>query len=181
MTTEQRNKNFIRKAGRTILIKFNEPTKFDPMAFSLEGLKYHHIVEKSNSVFLTFDDVPHSLTALHNLRKELGQTVRIKFAYYRIFFKMTDLTNNIEYNTIKTQHTDFVSKNGYNVLYYKLYRKNNEYVGSGEMTFDTKEGFDSLMTEETKQFTLECGVSGTHYRYNRNRNHHISQEINETT
>ena len=173
--TEQK-RNFIRKAGRTLLVKFNETTDFDPTTHNLEGLQSHHSVERSNTTFLTFDDVPHSLNALRSLRKELGESARVKFAYYRVFFKMTGLTNSVEYNTVKTQHKELV---GNSVLYYKLYRRNDEYVGSGEMTLDTKEAFDSLMTEETKQFSLECGVSGTHYRYNRNR--HTAQETTEST
>ena len=77
--TEQKTRNYIRKAGRTVLVKFSEQTDFDPTSYSLEGLTNHHCAEKSNSYFLTFDDVPHSLNALRTLRKEFGDNARIRF------------------------------------------------------------------------------------------------------
>ena len=175
MTEQQRTRNYIRKAGRTVLVKFSEQTEFDPTSYSLDGLQTHHCAEKSNSYFLTFDDVPHSLNGLRVLRKELGDSARVKFAYYRVFFKMNGLTNESDYNTVKTQHRELLSSQGHQVLYYRLYRRNDEFVGSGDMTLDTMEGFDYLMSEN-REFTLDCGVSGTHYRYNRNRTPHTTQE-----
>lgn len=173
---EQKKKNFIRKAGRTLLVKFNEQTDFDPSSYNLEGYQSHHVAEKSNSYFLTFGEVAQSLDALRKLRKELGDSARVKFAYYRVFFKMNGLVNETDYNTVKTQHRELLSNAGHNVLYYKLYRRNDTYVGSGDMTLDTKEAFDSVMGDN-HEFTLSCGVSGKHYRYNRTRN----QTTQETT
>ena len=73
----------------------------------------------------------------------------------------------MDYNTVKTQHRDMVqSKGNCSVLFYKLYRKDNKYLGCGDMTLDTKEGLDVLMsTDGLKTFTLECGVSGSHFHY----------------
>ena len=88
-------------------------------------------------------------------------------AHYRVFFTLENLEESMEYNTVKTQHSDMVqSKGNCSVLFYKLYRKENKYLGCGDMTLDTKEGLDVLMsTEGLKTFTLDCGISGSHYHY----------------
>jgi hypothetical protein len=163
-------KSYVRKAGRTLLVKVQSDS-FDTSVLSFEGVESSYHNEGSQSYFLTFGDVKQSLNALRELRKNHGDSVRVKFAYYRVFFAMENLTDDMEYNTVKTQHREMVQEQvGGNVLYYKLYRKNDSYLGCGDMTLDTKEGFDKLMSDEgMKQFTLSCGVSGTHYRYRSSR------------
>ena len=161
-------KSYVRKAGRTLLVKVLD-TNFK-LPENLNGLQSNFFTEHSNSYFLTFDDVKNSLDALKLLRKDFDQQIRVKFAYYRIFFTVNDLNNSLEYNTVKTQHKTYIEEKGGNVLYYKLYVKDNQYIGCGDMTVDTKETFDQLMSEENlKNFTLGCGVSGVHYKYRNNK------------
>lgn len=166
MTDSNPKKNFVRKAGRTLLVKVLGG-EFKPETLNLEGLTNSHYTEKSNSYFLTFDSAPNSLNALRLVRKDFSTSVRAKIAHYRVFFTVENLNDSVEYNTVKTQHRDMVQNgNNSSVLYYKLYRKNGKYLGCGEMTLDTKEGLDHLMSDDgLKTFNLECGVSGTHYRY----------------
>jgi len=156
-----------RRPGRTLLLKSTNTLDGENLD-KLEGLQSKQFVEKSNSYFLTFSTADQSLLALKELKKQYGTTVRLKFAHYRIYFTMQGLVNETDYNTVKTIHTALVTKSvDCNVLYYRLYRKNNSYLGCGEMTVDTKEGFDSLMkTESLKNFTLG-DFTGVHYRYNK--------------
>lgn len=164
-------KSYVRKAGRTLLVKVLD-TNFK-LPHNLEGLQTNYFTENSNSYFLTFDDIKNSLNALKLLRNDFDQQIRVKFAYYRIFFTLNDLNNSLEYNTIKSQHKAYIEGNGGNVLYYKLYVKDNQYIGCGDMTVDTKETFDQLMSEENlKNFTLDCGLSGVHYKYRNNKKNH---------
>jgi hypothetical protein len=172
-------KNFIRKAGRTLLVRTDDD--FDPSGYT--GVQSHHQSEKNGhtSYFLTFDNTDHSLEALRSIRKQYDQNVRVKFAYYKIYFRMEGLDESSSYEDVKTQHRDFVHTNtSGNVLYYRLYRKNDQFMGSGEMTLDTKQGFDELVSSNSnhKQYSLECGVTGTHYRYNRRSNEHSNQDSN---
>jgi hypothetical protein len=162
----QTKKNYVRKAGRTLLVKV-QSDDFDTNVLSFEGLESSYHNEDSQSYFLTFGDVKQSLNALRELRKNHGDSVRVKFAYYRVFFTMENLTDDMDYNTIKTQHRDLVQEQtGGSVLYYKLYRKNDSYLGCGDMTLDTKEAFDQLMSDDgMRNYNLEGGLSGTHYRY----------------
>ncbi len=153
------------KAGRTLLVKPSN-NNFSASVFdSLTGLTSKHHIEKSNSYFLTFTSAKDALQSLKKLKST--KNVRVKFAQYRIFFKMEGLTDTTDYNTVKTAHTELVKKLGGDVLYYRLYRKENKFIGSGDLTVDTKEAFDKLISADensSKQFKLD-GVSGTHFRY----------------
>jgi hypothetical protein len=159
------------RAGRTLLVK-PSGASFNPSVFdAMTGLQTTHHTDKSNSYFLTFSTPQESLEGLKYLKKTCGQDVRVKFAHYRVFFKLDGLTDASDYNTVKMAHTALVCSTGANVLYYRLYRKNNTYLECGDFTIDTKEGFNSLMNSETgglKVFSFEADgntYSGTHFRY----------------
>lgn len=179
MNEPKPKRSFVRKAGRTLLVKVLSG-EFDVEGMNLEGLTNHHFTEKSNSYFLTFDNVPHSLNAMRLIRKQYDSSLRVKVAHYRVFFTLENLEESMDYNTVKTQHRDMVqSKGNCSVLFYKLYRKDNKYLGCGDMTLDTKEGLDVLMSSEgLKTFTLECGVSGSHFHY---RTQKQGQDVEVTT
>lgn len=173
---ETRNRS-VRKAGRTLLVRVQSNDFDSSMLSQMRGVSHTHHNESSNSFFLTFDTVKNSLSALRELKKNHGNDVRVKFAYYRVFFTMDGLESSTDYNTVKTQHRQLVNELSMgNVLYYKLYRKNDNYVGCGDMTVDTKELFDHLMSDENgmKTFSLECGLNGTHYRYRSNRQQQVA-------
>jgi hypothetical protein len=160
------------KAGRTLLVKPSNGN-FDASIFEgLAGLTSKHHTEKSNSHFLIFSTAQEALAALKTIKNKSGQSARVKFAHYRIFFKVEGLTDSSDYNTVKTAHTDMINKlatdNQGGVLYYRLYRKENKFIGCGDLTVDTKDVFDKLLSAENlKTFTGE-GFSGTHYRYKKN-------------
>ena len=85
---------------------------------------------------------------------------------------MDGLTDTTDYNAVKNAHTELVKKIGGDVLYYRLYRKDNKFIGCGDMTIDTKDAFDKLIGSEEdslKQFKFD-GVSGTHFRYKKTTN-----------
>lgn len=153
------------KAGRTLLVKPSNGN-FDVSVFEgMAGLTSKHHTEKSNSHFLTFNTASEALTALKTIKNKSGQTARVKFAHYRIFFKVEGLTDSSDYNAVKTAHTDIINKLGGGVLYYRLYRKENKFIGCGDLTVDTKAVFDKLLSaDESKEFKTE-GFSGTHFRY----------------
>ena len=181
MTEPNPKKSFARKAGRTLLVKVLNG-QFDVPGLNLEGLVNEHFTEKSNSYFLTFDNVQNSLNAMELIRTKYNFNVRVKIAHYRVFFTLENLEESMEYNTVKTQHCEVVqSKANCSVLFYKLYRKDNKYLGCGDLTLDTKEGLDVLMSSEgLKTFTLDCGISGSHYHYRTQKQSH-DNELNTST
>ena len=156
------------RAGRTLLVKPSD-NQFNASVFNgLQGLVTTHHTEKSNSYFLTFTTAQDSLDGLKHIKKTCGRDVRVKFAHYRVFFKLEGLTDSSDYNTVKTAHTALIQSTGANVLYYRLYRKNNSYLECGDFTVDTKDGFDALLSaDQHKSFSFD-NLNGTHYRYKKN-------------
>lgn len=175
-------KKFMRKAGKTLLIKAKEGSTVKPEWFnSLDGLVENGVAQtsKTGAYFLTFNDVDKSLNALKTLRKEHDHDLMVKFAHYRVFFTMDGLTEETDYNTIKQAHVEFVQNNtNSEVLYYKLYR-NQKYLGCGDLTIDTKDALDKLLNkDEHKEFDLGNGQTGVFYRYNRKGNKNEQNEYN---
>ncbi len=157
------------KAGRTLLIK---PTgTFDESLLKdLTGCTATHHTEKSNSYFMTFSSPKEALTALKQIKSKATSKVLIKFAKYQVFFKIEGLKDESDYNTVKSTHMKKITDLGGSVLYYRLYRKDNHYIGCGDFTIDTKECFDKLVNQDSefKKFSLENDISGIYYRYKKN-------------
>ena len=78
--------------------------------------------------------------------------------------------DSTDYNTVKQSHINFIQDNtDSEVLYYKLYR-NKKYLGCGDVTIDTKEALDKLLSkDDSKEFDLGDGLSGKFYRYQKNK------------
>jgi hypothetical protein len=181
--SKKQNQNRPRtKAGRTLLVKPSSGN-FDASIFEgMAGLTSKHHTEKSNSYFLVYTTAQEALTALKTIKNKSGNSARVKFAHYRIFFKVEGLTDTSDYNTIKTAHTEMINKvatgNQGGVLYYRLYRKDNKFIGCGDMTVDTKEVFDKLLTDDGLKTFKGEGFSGTHYRYKKNDGNQEHQQSN---
>ena len=63
----------------------------------------------------------------------------LKYSHYRVFFTISGLSEEVEYNDIKNAHIKHIESNtDGSVLYYKLYRKDDAYLGCGDLTVDTK-------------------------------------------
>ena len=149
VSVQKDKKKNIRKAGKTLLIKPNEGVEIEESWFSdLVGLVSTTKTAKTGSYFLTFDNVGNSLDSLKSLRKKHEGEMLVKFAHYKVFFTITGLSDESDYNTIKTKHSKFIEENtDSKVLYYKLYR-NKSYLGCGDVTIDTKSGLDAILDKE---------------------------------
>ncbi len=164
---------FIRKPGRTLLVQQTSDSFDNTVLQNLEGLTSSYHTERSNSYFLTFETLTHSLSVYRDLRANHSEHVRVKFAHYRVFFTLQGLNQDTDYSNVKTAHTSYINDNlNGNVLYYKLYRKEGAYLDCGELTLDTKESLDLLVSssENHKELTLTVDgltLSGNHFRYNR--------------
>ena len=159
---------FQKKPGRTLLVKQMNDDNLEDLFKSLDGLTSTYKAEKSSSYFLTFDNIDSSSSALESL-KEHTEKLKVKYAHYRVFFTIKGLAENSDYDTVKNLHSDYIKNNtSGNVLYYKLYRKNNAFLDCGDLTVDTKDCFDSLMNDENegyRNYSLDNDLSGSHFRY----------------
>ena len=162
------NKKMVRKAGRTLLVSpTNNTGKSETIFSKLTGLTTNHSTD-NGSFFLTFDTVQNALDSFQYLRQNHPE-IRVKFARYQIFFTISGLNSSSDYSVVKQNITNFVEKEaGANVLYFKLYRKGDKYIGCGDLTVDTKDTMDKLLNKEgpLKNYTIG-DLSGTFYRYNK--------------
>jgi hypothetical protein len=161
-------KKTVKKTGRTLLLSPNMGSTINESLFKgLSGLGQTHST-KNGCYFLTFDTVENaqtSFTQFHESHPEL----RVKFARYQIFFTITGLTETSDYSVVKQELSSMVEKNtDGNVLYFKLYRKGDKYIGCGDLTVDTKDSMDKLLNKDSPFKTFTLGeLTGTFYRFNK--------------
>lgn len=154
------------KVGRTLLVKASQNNNLEESDFNaFDGLLSKFKTKSDNSYFLTFNTLDNAQKAYSVLNK--NAQLRVKYSYYRTFFTMKGLTPESDYNQVKKELSDYVkTKSGCDVLYCKFYRKDNNYIGCGDLTVDTLEGMNSLLNNE---FSFSS-YSGTFYRYNNSNN-----------
>jgi len=172
------NKKMVRKAGRTLLVSpTNNSTKNETIFNKLTGLSTNHSTE-NGSFFLTFDTVQNALDSFSYLRQNHPE-IRVKFARYQIFFTISGLNSSSDYSVVKQNITNFVEKEaGANVLYFKLYRKGDKYLGCGDFTIDTKDAMDKLLKKEGSLKNYTIGeLTGTFYRYNKTKQNQNNEDF----
>jgi hypothetical protein len=172
------NKKMVKKAGRTLLVSsLNNMSKSETIFSKLTGLSTNHSTE-NGSFFLTFNTVQNALDSFYYLRQNYSE-IRVKFARYQIFFTISGLTSSSDYSIVKQNITNFVEKEAdANVLYFKLYRKGDKYLGCGDFTIDTKDAMDKLLKKEgsLKNYTIG-DLSGTFYRYNKTKQNQNNEDF----
>jgi len=172
------NKKMVKKAGRTLLVSsLNNMSKSETIFSKLTGLSTNHSTE-NGSFFLTFNTVQNALDSFYYLRQNYSE-VRVKFARYQIFFTISGLNSSSDYSIVKQNITNFVEKEAdANVLYFKLYRKGDKYLGCGDFTIDTKDAMDKLLKKEgsLKNYTIG-DLTGTFYRYNKTKQNQNNEDF----
>lgn len=161
-------KQTVAKTGRTVLVSSDSNTPLNESTFaSLTGLT-SNFSTKNGSYFLTFDTLDNSVASYTKLREDFPN-LRVKFARYQLFFTLSGLTDSSDYNSVKQDFTSFVESNtGASLLFFKLYRKSDKYIGCGDLTVDTKAGMDLLLDKNDKfnNFTLG-NLTGNFFRFNK--------------
>ena len=149
-----------RKEGRTLLVSSDWKDDIDQ-----DGIQRTHQTD-GGARFVVFDTTENARSALKNL-KDLG--AQVKYSYYKIFFRLSDIDlESTTYDELKKQVKDMISVLGnINVLYFKFYTKNNNLIGSGDLTVDTKESLDLLVSKDDNEFG-EGKISFYRYRVRKN-------------
>ena len=163
-------KNIIKKAGRTLLIK--TIVDFDENQFkTLEGVQSVFKNKLGDSIFVVFDNIKNATDGIKEIRQNYGKSynLKIKFSYYKLFFKLNGISDDDDYNTIKKGLLDLIGDNA-SVLYCKLYSKDKSYLGCGDLTVDTLEGLNNLLSLEKglKEFKFDK-YNGIFYKFNTNK------------
>lgn len=164
-------KNTVRRVGKTLIVKPTVDNFDDTPLQKLNGLASLVKSEKSGSYFLIFENITQSTKALETLLEKHSDELRAKPAHYKVFFTMQGLTDESDYNEVKKTHTEWVKgKTGGEVLYYKLYRKDDKYLGCGDMTLDTKDSSDQLLNRDEdgfKNYSLGDDLEGVFHRFHK--------------
>jgi hypothetical protein len=173
--------NLLRKPGKTLLMKSRSGSTSEAVLVksteSLKGLVKQPVKTKTNSYFLCFDSVENASKAFEELDSSLNsgknKDVLVKYAHYRIFFKIEKtggkpLSNDDDYNLIKESHIkDIESNTNGKVIYWKLYKNGDSYLGCGDYTVDTLECLENQLDPERGK-TFKFGeFEGVNYKYNK--------------
>ena len=161
-------KKIMNKSGKTLMVRSFNNFKLNDLLFNeLEGFENKSFKNDGNIVFLTFDTPQNSLNGLKTL-KQKSSDLKFKFSYYKVFFTINGLSDSDDYNVIKKDISDFIfNETGANVLYCKLYCKNNKYLGCGDLTIDTLDGIVKLLSKDCglKEYSFKS-YSGCFYKFN---------------
>ena len=165
-TYSSKKKTFHKKPGKTILIKYFDVDDMNKHEINFTGIE-NNTETQNKSRFLVFDNIENSKEAFNELKN--NKSILVKYATYKLFFTIKDLNDSLEYDKIKQDITKYVTdKIDSDVLYFRLYRKNNIYLGCGELTLDTKDGMDKILDKDSdiRNFTTEeLNITGSFYRF----------------
>jgi len=166
---EQKDKS-IKKPGKTLLVKSYSAEINEELFQSLIGLQTKTTTKTNGTYFLTFDTIQNASNAFERLEKEINDC-NIKYSYYRLFFTIDNMVDTTSYNDVKTKLMEHISTNtDSTVLYCKLYKKNKKYLGCGDLTIDSIEGLNKILTKENglKEFKID-NLSVVFYKFNNKR------------
>ena len=159
-----------KKAGRTLLVS---PDHTDE--FNLTGLVNTHTTA-TGSRFLEFDTIENSMSAYDKLQED---NVRCKYSYYRVFFRLKDVDlPNAEYDKLKDSIKAMIAKlDNVTILFFKFFTKDQNLMGSGDLTVDTKSGLDALIANQDLE--IEEGQDGKISLYRFKMKHNDDQDDHE--
>ena len=159
----------VARPGRTLLVSFTTDSVDTKLFDTLTGYQTSATGKNVSSVFITFDTVENAQSAFNTLRSNESLR-RVKYSRYPVFFHINGLSDSSDYNLVKQDLTSYVeSHTGSSVLFFKLYRKENKFLGSGSLTVDTNEGMRKLLSKEQSGLkNWNTGsYNGTFYHFNK--------------
>lgn len=182
-----------RKMGKTLLVspQRNSNETIDSSYFTKDNLNgLEKVSEKDGKFFILFGDYTQAKDALIKLKKEFNYFV--KFVHYKIYFKCKQLCDEtpdkeFEHTTFKDAMRKLVQTetNGHVLYAPSLYltRDKSSYIGSGNITVDTKECEDALLDKNSNLKFSKIGENDKYevafYRYRSNKEDVIKTD-NET-
>lgn len=157
-----------RKSSRTVLVKGEDVNK----QFSYEGLQNQENSPQGN-IFLVFDTLENARKAFKDLRQN---KINCKYSYYKLFFKTSVQDAISDYDTTKTAFMTLLKEKAsdVNVLYFKFYRKNNVFTGSGDFVVDRKVDCDTFVTMKT------ANIVNAEFSFYRYRNNNVQVKKSDT-
>ena len=121
--------------------------------------------EYNNGYFLTWDTLENASSGYTTLR-EAGYTPRYKF--YKLYFTMAGTNGSEDYATLKGNLTSHLESTcPVKVQFCKFYRKDGKLAGGGDLSVDTLDGYNDLLSSKSVHKNYKFGdYSGTFYKFN---------------
>lgn len=149
------NEKNVQKAGRTLLVndreKIIDVSQYDGLVSSFKT--------SSESLFIEFNTVEQASLAYESLKQ---QGVRVKFAYYKLFLKITSNIEDLTYDQIKDAIKSSIDAN---ILYFKLYKKDDKLLGSGDFTIDRLSDLNDLIKKSFETEVKSTPLNFDVYRF----------------
>ena len=168
--TSKNEKKNTNKISRTIMLKLinTDQAFYDNITENIIGLINKTLIN-NKILYLTLDNHENSMKAYNILRSKSYNNFYIKFNYYKLFFTINGLTDTSDYSETKKDLIDYISNDSnIKVIYCKFYCKNKSYLGCGDLTVDTLEGMNKLLSKNNgfKEFKFKS-FSGVFYKFNK--------------
>ena len=167
VNNEKKNLN---KISRTIMLKLinTDQLFYDNITENIIGLINKTLIN-NKILYLTLDNHENAMKAYNLLRSKAYNNFYIKFSYYKLFFTINGLLDTSDYSETKKDLIEYISTDSnIKVLYCKFYCKNKSYLGCGDLTVDTIEGMNKLLSKINgfKEFKFKS-FSGVFYKFNK--------------
>jgi len=159
-----------RRPSRTLLV--NDSTKsIDISTFT--GLISNEKTN-SNSIFLEFSTIEEAVQAFEQLKND---DIRVKYAYYKLFIKFTSPVKEISYDVLKEKAKEVLQSDisDINVVYFKLYKRNNELIGCGEVTVDRLGDVEKLIKRSFEGQNDNSNLTFDIYRFRLNKERKVPE------
>lgn len=132
----QYDNNTTMKAGKTIIIsKYNDNNNvFNEFTSNIKLNKINQ------SLFIESKDINTSISLFNKLKEN---DIECRYANYRMFLIIDSDFENLSYDQIKNVIKEqlYTINSSLNILYFKLYKKDNRLTGNGHIVVDN---FDDL-------------------------------------
>ena len=153
------------RSSRTIWVQ-SQSKEIDSRVFSglaQSGLTNHQ--EHNKGYFLSWDTLENASAGFTTLR-EAGYSPRYKF--YKLYFTMSGTNGSEDYGTLKSDFTSHLeSTSPVKVQFCKFYRKDGKLMGGGDLSIDTLDGYNDLVSSKSLNKNYKFGnYSGTFYKFN---------------
>jgi hypothetical protein len=153
------------RSSRTMWVN---PQSKDVDTRIFNSLKQHGletVTDINKGYFLTWDTMENAVAGFASLTAA-GYSPRYKF--YRVYFTMNGLAGDEDYSTLKTGFIEYLGTIPHvSVQFCKFYRKDGKFSGGGDLSVDTQDGYNNMLSSKSQYKTYKFGnYSGTFYKFN---------------
>lgn len=169
----QYDNNTSMKAGKTIIIsKYNDNIQ---LLNEYQNIKLNKI---NQSLFIESKDLETSISIFNILKKN---NIECRYANYRMFLIIDSDFEKLNYDQIKNNIKEqlYTINPSMNILYFKLYKKDNRLTGNGHIVVDNFDDLKNIVNKIHVKNNFVFKLVNYLNKEKRNRNKQQTLSINE--